>query len=521
MAYDVAALQSIYGVKTYNPNNNVYQFTTGVDRYSLNGQLSITTPGNVKQLLWDSGGTDTLDFTNLVSDSSGYRLDINQGGWLSKKSDFATTYFKSGTSIAYNTVIENLVNSGSNDDIFANEAVNVFSGYNPSRVTGSDVYWQSSSSDVLQLGYDSSQVNQTRSGNDLFLNLGVNGSITVKDHFTTNPITLSFSGVTPPPPPITTSISINDVSLQEGNSGATNAVFTVSLAQALTTPVSFSYATANGAATAVSDYTAVSGTATFAPGETQKTIPVPVLGDTVVEPNETFFLNLSGISSNVTQLDTTGQATITNNDVASGLPQIYINDVTVSENAGVANFTVSLSQPSTTLVSLKATHASGTALGSQDYLGNIWKLSFNPGETSKTVSVVIKNDTIAEPTEQFYINLYQQSRNATIADSQGIGTIIDDEPSPSKLNSQPDTLTRVASTDKTNILPQNLGLDTPQSCVCPLCKQIPEAMGDKISEQDYGSFNGSSTYSSQPFNWLPDNDIFDVTSSSCLPNFSP
>lgn len=446
MAYDVAALQAMYGAKTYNQNNNVYQFTNGVDRYILNGQSSITTPGNVKQLLWDSGGADTLDFSSLVSNAGGYRLDINQGGWLSKKSDFATTYFTSGTSLAYNTVIENLVNSSSNDDIFANEAANVFSGYNSNRVTGNDVYWQCSISDVLQLDYNYNQVNQTRSGNDLFLNLGTNGSITVKDYYTTNSITLSFSGSTPLPPPpqppappppiITTTISINDVSLQEGNSGTNLASFTVSLGRVLTTPVSFSYATANGTATAGTDYTAVSGTATFAAGETQKVIRVPVLGDTIFEANETFFLNLSNISGNVTQLDTTGQATIVNDDVAVALPQISINDATVIENGGVATFTVSLSRASTTAVSVKATHTSGTALGSHDYNGNIWKLSFNPGETSKTVSVAIKNDNVAEATEQFYINLSGQSSNATISDSQGIGTIIDDDRSSSTLNSQ-------------------------------------------------------------------------------------
>ncbi len=75
------------------------------------------------------------------------------------------------------------------------------------------------------------------------------------------------------------------------------------------------YTTANGTATAGSDYTAVCGTLTFAAGETSKTISVQVAGDSLVEANETFFVNLSG-ALNATIADAQGQATLVNNDVA-------------------------------------------------------------------------------------------------------------------------------------------------------------------------------------------------------------
>src|SRR5262249_55009092 len=86
-------------------------------------------------------------------------------------------------------------------------------------------------------------------------------------------------------------ISIDDVTMAEGDSGQTAFRFTVSLDQAQSAPVTVDFATPAGVgtATAPSDYTAASGTVSFAPGETAKTITVQVNGDTTVEPDETFF----------------------------------------------------------------------------------------------------------------------------------------------------------------------------------------------------------------------------------------
>jgi len=109
-------------------------------------------------------------------------------------------------------------------------------------------------------------------------------------------------------------MSINDVTQAEGNTGATAFNFTVSLATASTGTVTVNYATANGTATAGSDYAATSGVLTFAPGQTSKTVTVNVTGDTTVEPNETFYVNLSG-ASGATIVDAQGAGTIVNDDV--------------------------------------------------------------------------------------------------------------------------------------------------------------------------------------------------------------
>ncbi len=86
------------------------------------------------------------------------------------------------------------------------------------------------------------------------------------------------------------SLSINDVTITEGNTGTTNAVFTVTLSAASTSTVTVNFATANGTATTPSDYTAQNGTLTFAPGQTTKTYHRCCRRDDLIdENNETFF----------------------------------------------------------------------------------------------------------------------------------------------------------------------------------------------------------------------------------------
>ena len=110
------------------------------------------------------------------------------------------------------------------------------------------------------------------------------------------------------------SLAIDDVTLVEGNSGTTNAVFTVSLSAASGQTVTVNYATADGTAGQPADYTSTSGTLTFTPGQATRTITVPVIGETAPEANETFFVNLSA-ATNATISDNQGVGTISNDDV--------------------------------------------------------------------------------------------------------------------------------------------------------------------------------------------------------------
>ncbi len=115
----------------------------------------------------------------------------------------------------------------------------------------------------------------------------------------------------------------------EGNSGSTNAVLTLTLSASSTSQVTVNVVTADGTAAAGSDYTAVSTSATFAPGATSTTVSVPIAGDTAVEPDETFVVNLNS-PVNATIADAQAVVTITNDDVAA-LPAITIADLSIAE----------------------------------------------------------------------------------------------------------------------------------------------------------------------------------------------
>lgn len=135
--------------------------------------------------------------------------------------------------------------------------------------------------------------------------------------------------VNAPPPPV---LSINDVSMTESDSGQKQFNFTVSLSAVSNKIVRVQYNTTNGTAiTADNDYQARSDTLTFLPGQTSKTISIAVNGDKKVEPNETFFVNLSN-AVNATIADSRGIATIRNDDdpvpeiTVRGLNNIIIND---------------------------------------------------------------------------------------------------------------------------------------------------------------------------------------------------
>ena len=105
----------------------------------------------------------------------------------------------------------------------------------------------------------------------------------------------------------------SDASASEGNSGTTTFSLPVELSAASTQAVSVSFATADGTANAPSDYQAASGTVTFRPGETSKTIDVVVVGDTTFEPDETFTVTLSN-PANATIADRSADGTIQNDD---------------------------------------------------------------------------------------------------------------------------------------------------------------------------------------------------------------
>jgi hypothetical protein len=231
------------------------------------------------------------------------------------------------------------------------------------------------------------------------------------------------------PPPNAPALSINSVSVTEGETGTTNAVFTVSLSAASTQTITVHYAAADGTATlADNDYLATSGTLTFVPGQTTANIPVPVVGDRIAEPNETFTVTLSQPTNAFLSLGgSTGVGTIVDN-----APRISINSVTQQE-AGRGStafvFTVSLSVAYDTPVTVNYATSDGSAtVADGDYLTTSGTLTFAPGQTTATITVYVLKDRTVTPTETFYVNLSNPSLDALIADPLGIGTILNSTP---------------------------------------------------------------------------------------------
>lgn len=220
------------------------------------------------------------------------------------------------------------------------------------------------------------------------------------------------------------SISVHDVVVVEGNSGTAQATFVVALSAQSSQSVSFSYTTANGTAIAGSDYIAASGALAFAPGEVEKPVSVLVNGDTVDETQETFFLDISNVQ-NATVSSSRGTGFIIDDDG----PTISINDVSVTEgNSGTkaATFTLTLSGPSVEPIAVRVITAPDTATASTDYQSLNLVVTFQPGVVTRTFDVTIIGDTNLEANETFFVNLTEPF-GTTIADGQGVGTILDDD----------------------------------------------------------------------------------------------
>ncbi len=224
-------------------------------------------------------------------------------------------------------------------------------------------------------------------------------------------------------------LAVDNVSVTEGDAGTVDATFTVSLNAPSGRAVNVDYATANGNATAGADYTAAAGTLVFAAGETTKTVTVTVAGDLLDEADETFTLGLAN-ALNATIADASGLGTIIDNDP---LASLSVNDVTVTEgDSGTVNatFTVALTPVSGRQVTVQYATADGSAHAPGDYAAATGTLTFAAGETTKTVSVAVNGDLLDEVDESFTLNL-SSAGSATIADAQGVGTITDDDGTPS------------------------------------------------------------------------------------------
>jgi Ca2+-binding RTX toxin-like protein len=348
--------------------------------------------------------------------------------------------------------IENITGSNHNDILGGDDRANIINGLGGQDVLsgrgGSDKFVFNSAADAnndVITDYTSADLLDFSAFNPKFLSITNDGVRTrivgdsnadgVGDFAVVlNGVHTSVNGVAigsappPPPPPPPPTVAVNDVTAEEGAGAVT---FTVTRSGSLTNPSTVNFATANGTATAGSDYTALTGTISFAAGEATKTISIALINDTLVESPETFTVNLSG-GTNVTIADAQGVGTINSDDLTPpppAAPSISVSDVTVNEADGQMVFTLARSGDLTLTSSVNYATANGTAIAGSDYTANTGSVIFAAGQASATVRVQILDDTLVESAETLFLNL-TAGTNATIADAQGVGTINSDDVAP-------------------------------------------------------------------------------------------
>ncbi|MBV7327670.1 DUF11 domain-containing protein [Chloroflexi bacterium TSY] len=230
------------------------------------------------------------------------------------------------------------------------------------------------------------------------------------------------------------SLSIDDVTLMEGDSGITNFVFTVTLDQAVDSGFTLEAISSDGSASSGTDYAMTNTLLTFngAMGETQM-VTVPVVGDLVGEVDETFRVTLSTISSsgrNVTIGDGIGLGTIENDDAVG----IVLNPIafTISEPNTVGLFTIALSSQPTMPVTVTLTSTdlsecivpSAVVLNSGNWQGGVTVSVTAVDDSFADGSQLCTVQTTAMSSDPAYDGLVVEDVSVTVADNDGVGILV-------------------------------------------------------------------------------------------------
>ncbi|HEX6384464.1 MAG TPA: Calx-beta domain-containing protein [Anaerolineae bacterium] len=207
-------------------------------------------------------------------------------------------------------------------------------------------------------------------------------------------------------------VSFNQASYTVSENAGT-ATITVQLNPTSSGTVTVAYTTEDLSALAGHDYTATSGTLTFAPGETTKTFTVPILDDLLDEANKAFKVKLLNPTNAVLGDPQEATVQITDNDPTPTV-QFSAANYNITEAAGTATITVNLSAPSGLAVSVDYATSNGTATAPGDYTPAAGTLEFAPGETSKTFTVTVKNDGVSGESDEIVNLTLSNPVNATL-----------------------------------------------------------------------------------------------------------
>ena len=200
---------------------------------------------------------------------------------------------------------------------------------------------------------------------------------------------------------------------------ANNALITFILSDPSDRTASFGYTTLDGSAVSSEDYVAKSGTITFAPGETIKTLEITLADDSIDEAKESFSLSLTdAINLNIDSINS--QIFIEDNDDA---PIINISDVSVSEGVGQATLAIALDAESGKVITVDYRTVAGTAIVNSDFAFARETVTFNPGQTLQNINIQLIDDGIRESEENFSV-VIESATNASISTNQNSANVI-------------------------------------------------------------------------------------------------
>ncbi|WP_191759999.1 Calx-beta domain-containing protein, partial [Komarekiella delphini-convector] len=186
---------------------------------------------------------------------------------------------------------------------------------------------------------------------------------------------------------------------------------------------SVKYATTAESATAGVDYTQTAGTIIFAAGESSRQVKIPILNDSLSEPNETFSFVIDQPEGATLGIQRTAVITIQDDDGS----ELEISQPVVNEKDGTATVTVTRGN-SSGAASVDYKTVDGTAKVGSDYKAVSGTLNFAAGQISKTIPISIINDTVGEPNETFSLKLSNAIGAKLTSKDTSVITIIDDDP---------------------------------------------------------------------------------------------
>jgi len=282
-------------------------------------------------------------------------------------------------------------------------------------------------------------------------------------------------------------ITISDPTVIEGNIG-TIAKFLVTLNSPSGRLATVNYTTTAQTALSNGDYQASFGLITFTPGITVSTVEIPVMGDSQIEPTETFLLNLiNPVNALIT--DSTGIATIVDDDTP---PKITIQDTSILEgNSGTTNaaLRVNLDSVYGAPIILNYSTTPQTASSGSDYQVIFGQVTFFPGTTVQTIQIPVIGDSLFENNESFLVRLrFANSLQGSFARSAAIATILNDDAPPKITLSDTSVIERNSSTTADFLVT----LDSPSGL--PVTVNYSTSNQTAFSGSDYLLTSGTITF---------------------------